>query len=157
MKRSAAILGVMGILGFMTACGPEAPLGPPPPVPAEYADKHMPAGWWTDPKIVEEGKAIFEGRADSDVNCSSCHGRDGKPKKKGARDFRVGERMKLYSDSFWFWRISEGVPNTKMKSWKSKLTEEQRWKVMTYEHTFSHGLQPAPHDDYVKPAQVETK
>ena len=44
--------------------------------------------------------------------------------------------MKLYSDSVWFWRISEGVPNTKMKAWKSKLSEEDRWKVMAFERTF---------------------
>jgi hypothetical protein len=28
---------------------------PLPPVPAEYADKKMPAGGWTDPKAIEEG------------------------------------------------------------------------------------------------------
>jgi hypothetical protein len=45
--------------------------------------------------------------------------------------------MKLYSDSVWFWRISEGVPNTKMKPWKSKLTEEDRWKLILYERNFA--------------------
>ena len=55
------------------------------------------------------------------MNCGSCHGKDGKPAKAGARDFRVSERMKLYSDSVWAWRIAGGVPNTKMKAWKSKL------------------------------------
>ena len=52
------------------------------------------------------------------------------------RDFRVGERMKLYSDSVWFWRISEGVPNTKMKAWKSKLAEEDVWKLVLFERNF---------------------
>ena len=70
---------------------------------------------------VEEGRKIFIGETNPDVNCASCHGKDGKPVKAGARDFRNGERMKLYSDSVWFWRISEGVPNTKMKAWKTKL------------------------------------
>jgi mono/diheme cytochrome c family protein len=108
----------------------------------------MPDGWWTDPKIIEEGKKIFTGEFNIDVNCSSCHGKDGKPVKRGARDFRVAQRMSLYSDSVWFWRISEGVPKTKMKAWKSKLSEEDRWKVIAYEHSFSHGGQPALHDDY---------
>jgi hypothetical protein len=44
--------------------------------------------------------------------------------------------MKLYSDSVWFWRISEGVPNTKMKAWKTKLSEEDRWKLMLFERNF---------------------
>ena len=49
---------------------------------------------------------------------------------------RNGDRMKLYSDSVWFWRISEGVPNTKMKPWKSKLSEEDRWKILAFERSF---------------------
>ena len=146
VQRAALALGLMGLV---TACGGgESPIQAPLPVPAEYADKHMPTGWWTDPKIFEEGKAIFEGKKDIDVNCSSCHGMDGKPKKRGARDFRVGERMKLYSDSYMFWRVSEGVPKTKMKAWKSKLSEEDRWKAIAYIHKFSHAGNPAPHDDY---------
>src|SRR5256885_1972427 len=135
---SLAILAIIGGFGLIIAgCGEEeGPIQPPPPAPPEYADKHMPAGWWADEKIIAEGKEIFEGVKNIDVNCSSCHGKDGKPVKAGARDFRKTERMKLYPDSVWFWRISEGVPNTKMKSWKSKLPEEDRWKAMAYEPIF---------------------
>ena len=85
---------------------------------------------------MEEGRKLFIGETNPDVNCASCHGKDGKPVKAGARDFRVGERMKLYSDSVWIWRISEGVPNTKMKAWKSKLSEEDIWKLMLFERNF---------------------
>lgn len=129
-------LAIAGCGGGEGGGGGEGPVVPPPPAPAEYADKHMPDGWWTDPKIVEEGKEIYIGAKNPDVNCASCHGKDGKPVKAGARDFRNGERMKLYSDSVWFWRISEGVPNTKMKAWKSKLSPEDVWKVMAFERTF---------------------
>ena len=148
------------IAGFLvlTGCGGgEGPIVAPPPVPVAYQEKHMPEGWWTDPKIIEEGKMIFTGEQNIDVNCASCHGKDGKPVKRGARDFRVAQRMSMYSDSTWFWRISEGVPKTKMKPWKEKLSEEERWKVMAYEHTFSHGGQPAPHDDFKPtPTTAET-
>jgi len=138
--KTRHLLGIM-VLGcgglFLTSCAEEQEsTAPPPPAPPEYADKHMPAGWWTDEKIIAEGKEIFEGVKNIDVNCSSCHGKDGKPVKAGARDFRKSDRMKLDSDSVWLWRISEGVPNTKMKAWKSKLNEEDRWKVMTYERNF---------------------
>ncbi len=138
---------VMGCAG-----GGEGPIQPPPPVPAAYADKHMPEGWWTDAEIIEKGRKIYTGEENPDVNCASCHGMDGKPKKRGARDFRVQDRMKLYSDSAWYWRIAEGVPRTKMKAWKEKLKEEDIWKVIAYEHTFSHGGQPAPHDDFTTQA-----
>jgi len=96
----------------------------------------MPDGYWGDPAIVEEGKAIFTGAQNIDVNCASCHGKDGKPVKAGARDFRNGEHMAKFSDSQWFWRISEGVTGTKMKPWKSKLSEDAIWKVIAYESTF---------------------
>ncbi len=93
VTRLAVVLG-MGL--FMTACGGggEGPIVPPPPAPAEYADKHMPAGWWTDAAKMEEGRKLFIGETNPDVNCASCHGKDGKPVKAGARDFRNGERMK---------------------------------------------------------------
>lgn len=136
--KATFFVGVAGVGLVIAGCGEggEGPIVAPPPPPAEYADKHMPAGWWADEKIIEEGRKIFIGATNPDVNCASCHGKDGKPVKAGARDFRVAERMKLYSDSVWFWRISEGVPNTKMKPWKSKLPEEDRWKVVAYERTF---------------------
>lgn len=143
MKRTdlwqlAMALGMAGMGWVMVGCGGESegPIVPPPPAPAEYADKHMPAGWWTDAAKAEEGRKIFIGETNPDVNCASCHGKDGKPVKAGARDFRKGERMTLYSDSVWFWRIAEGVPNTKMKAWKTKLSEEDRWKLLLFERNF---------------------
>jgi mono/diheme cytochrome c family protein len=126
-------------LWLLSSCGEqggEGPIVPPPPAPTEYADKHMPADWWGNVQKLEEGRKLFIGETNPDVNCASCHGKDGKPVKAGATDFRNPERMKLYSDSVWFWRISEGVPNTKMKGWKSKLSEEDRWKLVLYERNF---------------------
>lgn len=137
-NRLAFAVGIFGLGLTVVGCGGEGegPVVPPPPAPAEYADKHMPAGWWADPKIIEEGRELYIGGKNPDVNCASCHGKDGKPVKAGARDFRNADRMKLYSDSVWFWRVSEGVPNTKMKPWKSKLPEEDRWKIIAFERTF---------------------
>ncbi len=130
------IIAVVAMGLMVSACGEAKPPAPPPPAPPEYADKHMPEGYWNNPEILEQGKAIFTGAENIDVNCASCHGKDGKPVKAGARDFRGGEHMKLFSDSQWFWRVSEGVKGTKMKAWKSKLSEEERWKVIAYEATF---------------------
>lgn len=137
-KVKSLLMGGLAVIGLsMSACGGggEGPPKPPPPAPPEYADKHMPPGYWNNPEIVEEGKAIFTGQQNIDVNCASCHGKDGKPVKAGARDFRRTEQMELYSDSVWFWRISEGVKGTKMKAWKSKLSEDAIWKVVAFEAT----------------------
>ena len=144
MMGSALILS-----GGMAFAEDDPPL---PPVPAEYADKHMPAGGWTDPKAIEDGALIYSGEANPQVNCGSCHGKDGKPVKKGARDMRDPKNVGRFADSFWFWRIAEGIPKTKMKAWKSMLSEEQIWQVMAFEHQFSHGGKPAEHTDY-KPAK----
>lgn len=133
------VMGVVAVVALgwtLSACGEAKPPAPPPPAPPEYADKHMPEGYWNNPEIIEQGKAIFTGVENIDVNCASCHGKDGKPVKAGARDFRKGDFMKLFSDSQWFWRVSEGVKGTKMKAWKSKLTEDDRWKVIAFESTF---------------------
>lgn len=144
--KAVLLMSVAGGGLIVAGCGEggEGPIVAPPPPPAEYADKHMPAGWWGNEAMVEEGRQLFIGAKNPDVNCASCHGKDGKPVKAGARDFRVADRMKLYSDSVWLWRISEGVPNTKMKAWKSKLSEEDRWKVMLYERNF--GLKGQEYD-----------
>ncbi len=144
-KVTVSLLVATAVCLSLAACGGgEGPIVPPPPPPPEYADKHMPDGWWADETKIEEGRDIFIGKENIDVNCASCHGKDGKPLKAGARDFRTTERMKLYSDSVWFWRVSEGVKNTKMKPWKSKLTEEDIWKIITFERTF--GLKGMEYD-----------
>ena len=143
--RLSWVLGTVLVGSMLSGCpGAEGPPKPPPPAPAEYADKHMPEGYWNNPEILEEGKAIFTGAQNIDVNCASCHGKNGKPVKAGARDFRKTEHMKLYSDAVWFWRVNEGVKGTKMKAWKSKLSEDEIWKVIAYEATF--GLKGQEYD-----------
>ena len=106
-------------------------------IPAAYKDKHMPAGGWSDPKMIKEGKEIYEGMVNAMVNCSACHGMDGKPMLPGARNFRDAAYMSKMTDSYWFWRISEGVYDTQMASFKKMLKEDQIWKVISYENSFA--------------------
>jgi mono/diheme cytochrome c family protein len=144
-----SVLILSGGVAYSGMFGSDGDAPPPlPPVPADYAGKHMPDGGWTDLKAIAEGAKIFTGEANPLVNCASCHGKDGQPVKKGARDLRDPKNTTRFSDSFWFWRVSEGVPKTKMKAWKQFLSEEQIWQVMAYEHQFSHGFKPAEHTDY---------
>lgn len=108
-------------------------------VPSAYADKHMPAGWWTDDKVITAGKEIYEGRKNIDVNCAACHGMDGMPVLTGTRDLRDASIVDKWSDGYWFWRISDGVPDTAMTGWKERLSEEEIWQVIAYSRTFSKG------------------
>ena len=147
-----------GLLDLFSLDGDGDTLPPLSPVPADYAGKHMLQGWWTDPKVLAEGEKVYTGQAHPEVNCSNCHGKDGQPKKKGARDFRNTKTVHRFSDSFWFWRVSEGIPNTKMKVWKKHLTEQQIWAAIAYEHTFSHkGQAVADIQGEVQPAVVSGK
>ena len=109
----------------------------------------MPAGGWTDPKAIEEGGKIYIGEVNPLINCGSCHGKDGKPVKKGARDLRRPDITPAVSQTAsGSGESPEGVPKTKMKAWKSLLSEEQIRQVMAYEHQFSHGGKPSEHTDY---------
>lgn len=110
----------------------------PPPIPSEYQGKQMPDGWLTDPKVLAAGKAIYEGTANQEVNCAECHGLDGKPTRKGrgAPDFSDPAEAQE-PDALWFWRISEGIPRTKMGGHKKHLTEEERWQAIAYMRTFA--------------------
>ena len=147
LSLKTVLFAGLSIAGLtLTACGGggDAPPKPPPAPPAEYADKHMPADYWGNADIIAEGKSIYTGQQNIDVNCASCHGKSGKPVKAGARDFRQTEHMKLFSDSQWFWRVSEGVKGTKMKAWKSKLSEDEIWKVIAFESQF--GLKGQKYD-----------
>lgn len=108
-----------------------------PEVPAEYKDKHMPDGWWTDEKVVAEGKDLYDGKQNIDVNCGACHGMNGMPVLSGSRDLRDASLVDKWSDGYWLWKVSEGIPDTAMTGWKDKLTEEEIWKVIAYARTFS--------------------
>ncbi len=128
--------------------------GPFYEIPLAY-QKVMPSGWWTDPKIIAEGKAIYEGQVYPDVNCAACHGVDGAPVIPEAADFREPDRIEGWSDAFWFWRIATGVPGTAMTPWEGKLTPEEIFKVMAYENTFAYAGEPTDHAEMFYPPKAE--
>jgi len=50
-----------GLLDLFSSAGDGDTLPPLPPVPADYAAKHMPQGWWTDPKVIADGEKVYTG------------------------------------------------------------------------------------------------
>ncbi len=156
-RQNGMLLAVLAmVLAFpaLAVSGGDKPL---PKVPPEYNNHRMPDGWWTDPKVFAAGEKIYQKGVEVTITrkgkkpktkvrkCAKCHGKTGKPKLRGARDFRVGKSINRFSDSYFFWRVSEGVKKTKMKGWKEWLTEEQRWQVIAYVHAYSHGGKPEKH------------
>ncbi|HEY9680180.1 MAG TPA: cbb3-type cytochrome c oxidase subunit II [Oculatellaceae cyanobacterium] len=78
------------------------------------------------------------GRGIYTQNCAVCHGLEGygngpnsiSLEKKPANFSRAF--FKQYPDEFWFYRVSEGVPGTRMPRFQEVLTEEQRWYLVAY-------------------------
>jgi cbb3-type cytochrome c oxidase subunit II len=82
--------------------------------------------------------AANAGRGIYTQNCAVCHGLEGfgngpnalSLEKKPANFSRPF--YKQYGDEFWFYRVSEGVPGTRMPRFGEVLNEEQRWYVVAY-------------------------
>lgn len=78
------------------------------------------------------------GRGIYSQNCAACHGQDARGngpnsislEKKPANFTRPF--YKQYPDEFWFFRITEGVPGTRMPHFGEVLTPEQRWYLVAY-------------------------
>ncbi len=109
-------------------------------VPESYSDKTNPIK--DDPDAVTAGAQIYT------TYCAACHGIEGKgdgpagaaldPHPANLADAGMMNNM---SDTYLFWRISEGGMiepfNSAMPPWKGSLTEEQRWQVIAYLRTLA--------------------
>ena len=115
------------------------------PVPAAYTRMHAPPGLWTDSATLARGEAIYR------QHCVACHGERGDGRGPGAAqltpkpaDMTDRGAVAEMTDSYWFWRVSEGgrvEPFTSrgsaMPAWKDVLPSADRWAVIAYQHTYS--------------------
>ncbi|MEE8303986.1 MAG: c-type cytochrome [Candidatus Tectomicrobia bacterium] len=114
------------------------------PTPWPYVGKTPPDEIWTDSTVLARGKQIYMGV------CFVCHGERGDghgPASAGlfppAPDFTEAEELAEMGPDFWLWRVSEGGAVQPYKSLKSAmppfkhLSEDDRWAVIAYQHTFS--------------------
>jgi mono/diheme cytochrome c family protein len=110
-------------------------------VPAPYADLKNPFPW-DDTSAQEAGKEIYQ------QSCLGCHGVDGSNIAQtdfGAADYpsKLEARPDFYS-----WVLSEGRLDRGMPPFKSSLSEEERWQVLTHLYSLgaevpSEGLPPS--------------
>lgn len=112
-------------------------------VPHEFEDLTNP--------FSDNDEALAAGQVIFDTNCTVCHGPQGKGDGQGAAglnpkpaDLSDSQMMGGLTDGYLFWRVSEGgqmAPfNSAMPAWKTILSDEQRWQVITYVRSFSAGM-----------------
>ena len=102
--------------------------------PAPYAGLQNPFPW-TSNVTQAAGKAQYQ------LSCQACHGATGS--NEPLADFsttRYSSNL-IERPDYYFWAISEGRIDKGMPSYKSSLSETQRWQVLTY--AWSLGAGPA--------------
>ena len=106
---------------------------PPPP----YAGQKNPFGW-TDPAAQAAGKKIFA------QSCQGCHGVKGDSvSQANFANSAFGSDLEAHADTY-FWILSEGRLNQGMPGFKSSLSDEQRWQLLTYIRSLSTSATSGP-------------
>lgn len=103
---------------------------------------------------VNSSAAANAGRGIFQQNCATCHGTHGLG--NGPNAIAIAKKpanfsrpfYKDYDDITWFWRVTEGVPGTRMPQWGKLLTEEQRWYLVAF-------LKTLPRENEVYPKAYE--
>jgi cbb3-type cytochrome oxidase cytochrome c subunit len=84
------------------------------------------------PTVVNVGHGLFI------QNCSTCHGQEGYGNGPNSISMETKPSnfsrpfYKQYSDEFWFYRVTEGVPGSRMPRWGETLSETDRWYLVAY-------------------------
>jgi mono/diheme cytochrome c family protein len=118
----------------------------PIPYPLSKPAPDKPQGWpnW-EAAGLQEGKEIYV------TYCLVCHGCAGNGLGSYGGTMVVTpanykqEPFRSMPDDQWYWHVSEGIPGTLMPTWKTSLTEDQRWKVIRYiQQIFSRPIMRDP-------------
>ncbi|MFH1647912.1 MAG: c-type cytochrome [Chloroflexota bacterium] len=105
--------------------------------PPPYAGQKNPFPW-DDASAQGAGKDIFR------RSCQGCHGPAGAG--IAAADFSTGDfSQKLETQpDFYYWKLSEGELRKGMPPFKSSLSDDERWQVLTYLRVIGETAPPEP-------------
>ncbi len=134
MKRQTARFLAASVTALLIGIsGLGADTNEPWVAPSRAARKKNPTAM--NENSLAAGKAVFA------KECRSCHGDSGVGDGPAAKDL-TKPPGNLTTAKFWeqsdgalFWKITEG--RKPMPSFETLLTEEQRWNVVNYLHTFA--------------------
>ncbi len=117
LSAAVSVTILLWILGTAVQAQDE----PPPP----YAGLKNPFPW-DNTSTQEAGKELYR------QSCLGCHGVDGS--NLATADFSAADYPQSLQErpDFSFWIFSEGRLDKGMPPYKSSLSEEQRWQVLTY-------------------------
>jgi len=94
-----------------------------------------------DPFTLSDRQALEAGRGIYEVHCADCHGSQGRgdgPKapylEPRPADFAAPPMLAAFREhqDYVYWWVSEGVVQTSMPAYKDRLSETERWQVITY-------------------------
>jgi len=83
-------------------------------------------------EATEKGKSLFQ------TNCFTCHGQEGHGDGPGAAALHpkpanlASKAVQKQTDGAIYYKITTGFPPTAMISWRSNLSEKQRWELVNY-------------------------
>ena len=105
---------------------------------AEARALHSPLS--ESPEVLEQGKALYEGKG----TCFNCHGKNGggdgmaaKGLNPPPRNFRHHGFWRHRTEGEIFWVIKHGSPGTGMVGFGGVLTDEEIWTIIQYERSFA--------------------
>ncbi|MDP2743987.1 MAG: c-type cytochrome [Dehalococcoidia bacterium] len=123
MTRLGSLLGVLAAVLLLTAFA-VAVLAQSAEVPPPYAGLKNPFPW-DDTSAQAAGKQEYQ-------RCAFCHGATGNNISSAKFSTAAYSRGLQERPDYYFWVVSEGRMDKGMPPFKSSLSNEQRWQLLTY-------------------------
>lgn len=136
-----------------------------PYAPPEEYDKYLLRNDPSNPESVDtkSPRSVHVGKGLYTQNCAACHGLLGQGNGTAAVNMVVKPtnftlpQFNTYSDLYWFYRITEGVPGSGMPRWGDTLTEKQRWYLVAYLKTLPSKIGEVPVLDRIEALPTEMR
>ncbi len=140
---AAVVIGLIGTFAVLeaTANGPALPGVIVPVAPASARLLHSPIA--PTPNQIAAGQQIYQ------QNCAVCHGARGKGDGPAAanlnpKPFDLTVHAPMHTEGELYWWVTNGITGTAMPVWGNRLSDLQRWQVVTFVKTFGANATPTP-------------